>query len=251
LSAKKQEEILSIDLARKALNDFIRTDTPETICVRGKWGVGKTHAWETFIKTAISNHQVGLPYYSYVSLFGINSIDAFRQDIFEHLDPTTPGSKPFELKDRLGLYLRRGAQFTSRIADYAHVPLMDTYLRNFAGGFRHVVSLTVQRAIVCVDDFERKGSGLRVTDILGVISDLKERKKCKVLLIMNTDALSDDDKSEFEKYFEKSIDASITFAPTPEEIAAIGLNTNTVLYEFLRDDCLRLKISNIRVVRKD
>ena len=85
------------------------------------------------------------------------------------------------------------------------------------------MSLTVKDAIVCFDDFERKGKGLRTADVLGVISQLKETKECKIVVILNDDALSEEDKPDFEKYFEKVFDAKIEFAPTAEEFVEIAL----------------------------
>ena len=241
---------MSVKLVNRVLDDFIKTDIPETICIRGKWGVGKSHTWITYIVNAITSRKVALPYYSYVSLFGVNSIDELRQEIFEQLIETTQENKGQTPKKFLERYARRGAQLSSRFAEYVHAPLADSYIRNFAGGFRHLISLTVQRTIICIDDFERKGANLRVTDILGVVSNLKELKKCKILLIMNIDALTPSDRDDFNKYFEKVIDGAIDFIPTPEEVVDIGLNSRSALYALLRNTCLELGLSNIRVIRK-
>jgi len=68
---------------------FLAVDTPEVICVRGKWGVGKTFAWNRYLTAARGSGAIKLERYSYVSLFGINSLEELRYAIFEN---TTSGS---------------------------------------------------------------------------------------------------------------------------------------------------------------
>ena len=75
---------MSVSLVKKTIAKFLETDVPEVICITGKWGVGKTYAWKTFLRELSGEKTIKLPYYSYVSLFGINSIDEIRQTIFEN-----------------------------------------------------------------------------------------------------------------------------------------------------------------------
>jgi hypothetical protein len=48
-------------------------------------GVGKTFSWKKFLNEAKSKNGVKLDRYSYVSLFGINSLEAFKYTIFENV----------------------------------------------------------------------------------------------------------------------------------------------------------------------
>ncbi len=73
---------MSLQLVQKVLQKFVATAVPEVMCLRGKWGIGKTYAWNKLLQDAIANNQVALPFYSYVSLFGLNSVDELRQSIF-------------------------------------------------------------------------------------------------------------------------------------------------------------------------
>jgi hypothetical protein len=193
------------------------------------------------------------PTRGYVSLFGINSVDELRQTIFEdrksskniELSPTIEN-----LQEKLKQYYDTALQKISKSSKYTKIPFVENYLNNFSGGFRHIMSLTVRGAIVCVDDFERKGKGLRTADVLGVISQLKETKECKIVVIFNDDALPDEEKPDFEKYFEKVVDAKIEFAPTAQESVEIALRTSDDLHGWLRAACIELNISNIRIIKK-
>ncbi len=160
-------------------------------------------------------------------------------------------SATFEsLRENVTQFFNAGLQKASKVIGYAKIPYVESYLNNVSGGFRHIVSLTIKDTIVCFDDFERKGKGLRAADVLGVISQLKETKECKIVVILNDDALSDEDKPDFEKYFEKVVDAKIEFAPTPKESVEIALQGEGNLQTCLRAACIDLDISNIRVIKK-
>jgi hypothetical protein len=239
---------MSLKLAKKTLFKFVETPVPEVVCLKGKWGVGKTYAWKQLLEEAILKGKVALSSYAYVSLFGVNSIDELRQAIFENNNLTKTATP--SLEEKLKEYRRIAAQNFSKYVHLVKIPYVDTYVQNLAGGFRHLVSLTVNNSIICIDDFERKGKSLRAADILGVVSQLKEAKNCKILLILNKDALPEDDKKEFDKYFEKVIDAVVDFEPTALESLEIALKRDDEVSGWLRLNCADLGISNIRVIKK-
>ncbi|MCA6518599.1 MAG: NTPase, partial [Pseudanabaena sp. M110S1SP2A07QC] len=76
---------MSIEIIKQQINKFVSHDTPEVIAIKGEWGVGKTYAWNTFLSDAQKENRVALKKYSYVSMFGINSLDAFKYAIFENV----------------------------------------------------------------------------------------------------------------------------------------------------------------------
>lgn len=75
---------MSIKLVESEIRRFLSTDDPEVVCISGQWGVGKTFAWNRYLKEAQREHKITLPRYSYVSLFGINSLDELKYSIFEN-----------------------------------------------------------------------------------------------------------------------------------------------------------------------
>jgi hypothetical protein len=75
---------MTVALVRQAIHAFLRTPNPQVLCIRGKWGVGKTFIWDEVFNQAKVDGSVALPYYCYVSLFGLQSIDEVRQTIFEN-----------------------------------------------------------------------------------------------------------------------------------------------------------------------
>jgi hypothetical protein len=110
--------------------------------------------------------------------------------------------------------------------------------------------LAVKQYIVCIDDLERKGEKLRIIDVLGLTSLLRERRKCKVVLILNDEELSEGDHEAFEKYSEKVIDSSLVFEPTSEEACKIAIKGTTPNDDLLREYSNKLDIANIRILKK-
>ena len=69
------------------LETFLADPNAGVICISGKWGVGKTFAWNRALRDARDNKRLSLARYSYVSLFGQNSLDDVRYAIFENTVP--------------------------------------------------------------------------------------------------------------------------------------------------------------------
>ena len=115
------------------------------------------------------------------------------------------------------------------------------------------VSLTCRyrSRLICIDDLERKGKNLRIQDVMGLISYLRERRKCKIVLILNEDELDQAERGDFEKYQEKVIDVSLLFAPNEEDSVKIALGEARVgVLATLGEFCISLGVSNIRIIKK-
>ncbi len=74
---------MTIEVFASELKRFLSTEDPEVLCITGRWGVGKTYAWRHYLKEAQKAKSVALSKYSYVSLFGRNSLDDVRTSIVE------------------------------------------------------------------------------------------------------------------------------------------------------------------------
>jgi KAP family P-loop domain len=65
---------------------FLQGTDPQTLCVTGKWGVGKTFLWSTTLDDLRKSNRLSLARYSYVSLFGLNSLDYVKSALFENME---------------------------------------------------------------------------------------------------------------------------------------------------------------------
>jgi hypothetical protein len=237
---------MSLELVEAEIRRFLSSEDPEVICISGHWGVGKTYAWNQYVEDAQKKGLIALKRYSYVSLFGINSLDDFKYAIFENsVKSSDIGIKP-SLET---LQSNTSAAIEASVRKSIKVIQQTPILKNYLGGLAPVWFSSVEKTVVCVDDFERRGKNLTVRDVLGLVNNLKELKSCKVCLILNDEAL-EEDEGDFRKYLEKVVDTTLRFKPSAEDCARIALIGDTEVNRMLAEYCIKLGISNIRVIKK-
>lgn len=237
----------STDSVRKEIARFLEASEPEVLCISGEWGVGKTYTWQAILDKQRIDRNVGLWRYSYVSMFGINSLDSLKAAIFENMEILTPqGRSGFEWLSSGGNAAFKNSKQLANLA--TALPLVGNYVAKAQPLFFS----SIRSQFVCIDDLERKGTALSVKDVLGLISFLREQRSCKVVLLLNQSQLDKDEasKKDFSDYFEKSIDAKLVFAPTTAEAVEIGIDGKDKTSALVREHCETLGISNIRVLRK-
>lgn len=235
---------MSLSKVEIKISDFLSTNTPEVMAIKGAWGVGKTFTWDTISKKAKNNKQIALKKYSYVSLFGINSLETFKSAIFENLISTdligTVANIDTFKDNTQKLAEKFGRKYLPILKD---IPL----IKGFASAVDSLSFLTITETIICIDDLERKGKNLEIKDVLGLISLLKEQRKCKIVILVNDGEFGIDD---YVKYREKVIDVKIEFTPTSSDSASIAFNSNWSAYESTKDCATKLNIKNIRLLKK-
>jgi len=238
---------VSLEIVKKVTKDFLKKKTPEVLAIKGEWGTGKTYTWNKIIKNAKNNRKLALNKYSYVSLFGINSLEALKLAIFEQtIDPELieKGVSLETLKNNTDLIAKSfGRKSLSWIQG---IP----WIKNLGPFLRSASFLAVTNTLICFDDFERKGSSLNAKEILGLISILKEAKGCKVVLIFNENSLDDNAIKEYQTFREKVIDIELSFLPAPSECSSLIFIENNEIDKKLKECSEMLNITNIRILKK-
>lgn len=237
---------MAIEIIQNQIMRFLASEAPEVVSIKGAWGVGKTYAWSTYLAAAKNQNKIALGKYSYVSLFGINSLDDLKFSIFENMvDRSSIGRKPTveSFKSNTVELLRSLGKKS--------LPLLPSgaTVDHYRSMIDSLSFLSLEKTIICIDDFERKGRSIEAQDILGLITQLKEQKKCKVVLILNDESLSEDSSIDYVRLREKVIDTELRFAPTAADCVAIALNSGTV-GTHLGKNIVKLKINNIRIIKK-
>ena len=238
---------MSVQTIRQQVLDFLGSPSPGTISIRGAWGVGKTHAWKEYIKQAGSENKLeNNKRYSYVSLFGIDSLQDLKFQIFQQAIPSEMiGQEVTTESFRSNVLDLYSSKLRKCLANLLTLP----YIVNFSDALQSVAFLSVSKSLICIDDLERRGKNLSVADVMGLVSLLKEEKGCKVVLIHNEDAL-DESHDEFDKYREKVIDIEFEYKPTSSECTSIAFSGSCDFHQDLIHNCNRLGISNIRILKK-
>jgi len=240
---------LSTELVKEEIERFLKSPDPEVLCVKGKWGVGKTFVWLQFLREVKGAKLLGLDHYAYVSLFGLNSLEALRYSIFES---TLPAG---QILDGPSVSTLRSTLERAGTIGRKAKPLFGTILnaigiKDAGEALSRAAFLSVRKQLICLDDLERAGSSLKVRDVLGLTSMLKEQRNCKVVLLLNDEKFQGDDKGEFERLLEKVVDVSLVFDPSPTEAVNIAFADQTAVNSKLHSRIIQLGITNIRVIKK-
>lgn len=235
---------MSLDSIKKQIVNFLSTDKPEVLAIKGEWGVGKTYTWNKILHDAKQKDIIKLDRYSYVSLFGINSLESFKYSIFENvinkkiigeetnIETLSDNTKSLlEKAGRQSFSLFKGAPIIKSIS-----PAIDS-----------LAFLSMHKTLICIDDLERKGKNLDIKDILGLASILKEQKKCKIIILLNEGETGLED---YKKYKEKVVDIEILFSPSPLESTIVAFSGKAEYQPKLAKLTTNLGIKNIRVLKK-
>ena len=208
--------------------------------------MGKTYAWRDYLKKAQEGSNIALKRYSYVSLFGINSLDDLKYSVFANsIDMVSVGTEPsFEtIKENILATAKAGGKWL--LPFFQQLP----WIKNQVGVVSSLWFHWVKDTIVCIDDIEWRGDKLSIRDVLGLVSYLKEQKGCKLVLIMNDEKL-EEENTNFRLYFDKVIDVYLKFSPTAEESVRIALPSDSKIDKLLAACCMALGISDIRLIKK-
>ena len=243
MKIEKIEEIL--------YDNLIKKDKEIVISISGDWGIGKTYFWNDFIKkyeSELKDKKI-----AYVSLFGQNSLSDIKTSILLQSSPT---------KDKVS-WLNKKLKGVGDTFKGSQKMDEDTSLSFGLSSISSILSILssgdFKNVIICIDDFERASSKIDFKDILGLISEFKEQKLCKVVMLFNEEELNkiaaiEDTKQKelFGTYKEKIIDIDCVFNSTSERSLDIILEKDNI--KFTKEQILpvlqRFNIINIRLLRK-
>jgi Cdc6-like AAA superfamily ATPase len=176
----------SAETSKREIVRFLKESAPGVLCIDGAWGVGKTFLWRQVLDQL--RKAGGLPFtrYSYVSLFGLNSLDDMKSALFENMEWLDQDATSFAQRGKAGAKaLAARAKKLSELA--GALPWVGQALTKA----RSLYFSLIQDQIVCIDDLDRCSNNLEVKDVLGLISFLREQRGCKVALILNAEKLGD------------------------------------------------------------
>jgi hypothetical protein len=169
--------------------------------------------------------------YAYISLFGINSIEEFRESIFVEM----------ESNKKIKGFTKTASEFLDGVGT-----LGDASARLIKLSTKIWMHKAIPGSKICVDDMERRGNDLSIRDLFGFLLQLKEQHQCQIILVLNEDELAEDAK-EFDRYREKVVDQEIEFVPQVDEIIKIGFGeSHTSNTQVLG----QINVDNIRAVKK-
>ena len=224
-------------IVAQQLDEFLTHPSKRVLLFKGKWGVGKTHYWtKTYLpdrlrKAGVIEERL----YAYVSLFGVESVKDIEQLILV---------KSVRTGERKALtFIETGLRKAASVADLIPV------LKDYQGLVQRVGHIAIRNTLICIDEIERKSTGLSLATVMGLISVLREHNGCRFLLIMNDEQIAGEDLTDFNRYREKIIDETISYTPEVADNTRLffgGDASSSQYVEVFR----RLEVSNIRVMQQ-
>ncbi len=252
----KLEENSDIKNLKENLDRYLKDSSSKgfVISIKGNWGVGKTFFWNIYAKENLNEKK-----YVYISLFGISKLDDIKTKILNKI--SKQANIVNKIKGLLGSSRIKGVDIGAVISLFG--------IKNF------------KDIVVCFDDFERLSPNLNISEVLGVISELKEQYNCKIVIINNNDQLeeldrlnssskftispdtlgNDTKKQEcfysnsnnhgiFEKYIEKIVDLELLYKPTVEYQVNLLLNSFNEK-EFIDRELMKKLFGKIKNLNKE
>jgi hypothetical protein len=231
---------MSLAQIRPVVVQFVSDKQKDMLVLKGGWGVGKTYFWQDLIRKASGEQKIGHRYYSYVSLFGINSLEELKNSILA----SRRESKSVNAEGSIRTALTNAKQL---LKDAESMPL----LREWTGGMAStVLFLRMKETLICFDDIERIGDGLATKDVIGLASLLKDQRNCKIVFILNEGTMLEDVQESFRRHGEKIIDIELEFSPLPEEVFDHIFHRSHPYYDLIKTFCQTLGIKNIRILQR-
>ena len=212
--------IITTNTIQDRLIELLNSTQSFGIALNGKWGVGKTFFWNQLIEEKFSTKKT-----AYISLFGVETIQQIKNDLL--LQIYTQNGFVKKIKDKVGSFKLYGMDISLALSWFEK--------KDF------------ENVIVCFDDFERISDKLKLKDVLGLISELKEQKKCTVVLILNKDKLKEDDLS---KYKDKIVDYDFNYEPTVVESFSLIKDNLKSFKQYPLEYFQRHEINNIRIMKR-
>jgi len=209
---------MSVENVKTQIERFLESKMASVLCIHGNWGTGKTYSWDEALKEAVANKKITRDKYAYVSLFGTNSLADLKQGIIYQTIDVDQVGKSFDFKD-VESYVNGTFPRLKKLGGFVGNFLGD----NYTSAGVAVMYMLVRKRLICIDDLERKGKDLRSADVLGLVSQLREDRDCKVVILLNEERLEGEDRAAFEGYLEKVVDINLRFAPTAMDCADIAL----------------------------
>lgn len=251
-------------LARTTLTRFLTDRAPTAIALTGPWGSGKTWLWNDVVRRVAGEEKPPFTRYAYVSLFGLNSMTELKAAIFENAVPpdavrtgATPESLVTELKAVFKEDTAAGAAWgLGSLAFWRtrrHAQSIANFLPVWGSAVRSAAFLAIRDYVICIDDIERKGKDLSITDVLGLVSYLREQRNCRIILILNEEGLGEvgmEERDKFTGFREKVLEREVVFHPAAEECVDIVFKGASGIQEMAAPSARTLGITNIRVLQR-
>jgi hypothetical protein len=245
------------------LQAFITATDNAALVLRGEWGQGKTYFWTELAKNHAAKGKEERPNYAYISLFGVNSLADMRNMLAVKLRPVEQIQEDTFMAlwtgDKTGMVGRLKTKVLSESRSFAskaaELGVNVKHVSNLGPLYLAFAYTSVKKALICIDDIERRGKGLDIKEVLGLISDLVYQRECSVIAILNDRTLDEDDQKIWndnrEKVFMGELRLLATCSEATSRVYKLNGRSNYDDDEKVAMQAIKeLDIKNIRIIQR-
>ncbi len=207
----------------ESINSFLKTETSGALMISGAWGSGKTYYIDHTLQEALLQKE---KYPIKISLFGLSNLDDFERRITELYLQTYGEEQLMPIAEKDKKVFSRLANYFSKIRLSRGTPSIQSVadMVPFVGQFVDVSRIIDAYTALCtkrlpkdsivliLDDLERAVVTIEPHLLLGIINDLVETKKYKVIVIAN-DSYFNKAADNYLDFKEKVIERTLLFPP--------------------------------------
>lgn len=170
------------ELESRLDNEF--SDIYKCVLIKGEWGIGKTY----FLRKKYLCDKKHI----YISLFGLNSIEEVKIEIYSKLD-------------RVLNFITNGV---NRIKGSSiNLPFGSISIPYFENDIEKAIEKKCKKEkfIIVIDDLERKSSNIKMEAILGIIESISNINNSLIIVVANENKIIEEEKSIYLSFSEKVI----------------------------------------------
>lgn len=170
------------ELESRLDNEF--SDIYKCVLIKGEWGIGKTY----FLRKKYLCHKKHI----YISLFGLNSIEEVKIEIYSKLD-------------RVLSFIKNGVNRIKGLS--INLPFGSISIPYLENDIEKAIEKKCKKEkfIIVIDDLERKSSNIKMEAILGIIESISNIKNSLIIVVANENKITEKEKSIYLNFSEKVI----------------------------------------------
>ncbi|MEQ8821892.1 MAG: hypothetical protein RLY93_16770 [Sumerlaeia bacterium] len=211
--AEKDENYFHSIIRR--ISNLILLENTGMFSISGSWGIGKTHFLRERLIEEVSKRAPNRAVF-YTDVHGVRSVTELQQKILlgKTHSPQESMVPAFEkgLKKLIGIATHEDIQLALKDINYLSLlPSASFYLAQ-----RKLIG----KAIVIIDEVERKNSALSLEVIVNFLEALCAENGCFIVLTLNHDKLQEPDEKFYKKAYEKYFLDGMLFDPSVADLFA-------------------------------
>ena len=207
----------------------------KTVLIDGDWGIGKTYL--------IKNKFIKEKKYKtiYASVFGLNSTSELNLYILS------------EMNKVLG-FLKKGYDILSgKDFGILSVSFQLPEVKNKSSFFLKHKSKK-ENIVIIIDDIERKSQNIDMNELMGFFETISNIENVELILIANTEKLSEEDKKCFNNYKEKIVEKIYNVDSYSNNAEKVIINNNLTndlkISKIVENYFKKCNVNNLRTLKK-